>query len=382
MSAWALLAAAGCAWGQSELSEETRRALASWGAEPAAQEAPRATPRKTVLPVTKKELETALAWGARNLEAHQWQDGSWGQNRHVAFGTPNTLYVRVANTAIVLDALERLPRRDERAKTLAQGRRFLLEADLKEGDDTVWWRDTYTNYKPYALAYGLSWLLRQDAIADKRERVKQYLEEIDKAPLDYSFKDDGARNAPSSSFQVALLLLAVCEAEAAGHAPPEGLKTRLAARLEFAGEGREGYYAGSLDAGAGAVGRAALLRLARQAAAGKEDAAALADAVTLYRVNREELAKRIGSGPLTHDKEKHHWAPYYYLFGMRYAALALKRLPREKARGTAEEWARALLDMQENAGGWQDSGHYSGRSYGTAFAMLTLLDLAEILELK
>lgn len=340
--------------------------------------APAPQESKAALKIPSKEsIERALYWGGNNLLAHQWDNGSWGQNRHIMLGTPNTLYVNSAITAIVLEALERRPELKGSQISIKKGREFLLANGTKDASDKAWWRDKeQMNNRPYALAYGLSWLLRQSGVDDKEARVRRYLELIDaqdKDGLHYATDKEG-KKSPPSSFQTALLLLAVSESEKAGFASPEGLKARLKALLS----GSElGYYASHWvwDAKEAAVGRLALIRLAKRAAGEPCD---LDEAVELFRKNRAELKKHLDKSAPTHSGP-HKWAPYYYLFGMRYAALALKQLPAEKAKPAAAEFAASLLETQENGGGWQDSGYYAGRSYGTAFAMLALMDFSEIL---
>lgn len=343
---------------------------------PPAQEA-----QPAVKPPSKESIERSLFWGGNNLMAHQWDNGSWGQNRHLMMGTPHTLYVNSAVTAIVLEALERRPGLKGGETSIKKGRQFLLANGTKDASDKAWWRDKeQMNNRPYALAYGLSWLLRQKGVDAMEQRVQGYLKLIDvqdKDGLRYVIDKEGHK-VGSSSFQVALLLIAVCEAEKAGYAVPEGLKARLGGRIT--GDQR-GYYAGSgwaWDTKEAAVGRLALIRLAQRAAGGKAD---LADAVELFRKNRAELRKHLSKSAPTHSGP-HNWAPYYYLFGMRYAALALKQLPAEQAKPAAAEFAASLLETQENGGGWQDSASYAGRSYGTAFAMLALMDFADILQPK
>ena len=336
--------------------------------------------KAAIVPPSKESFERALRWGGNNLMAHQWDNGSWGQNSHLMLGTPHTLYVNCAVTAIVLDALERQSGLRGVEASIKMGRKFLLANGTKDAADKAWWRDkNQMNNRPYALAYGLSWLLRQKGVEKKGELVGRYLELIDAADKDglhYATDKEGRRYSPSS-FQVALLLFAVCQAEKAGHALPEGLKGRLTERLK---DDPGGYYASAWawDSKEAAVGRLALIRLAKRAAGQQAD---LGDAVELFRKNREELRKHLDKSAPTHSGP-HHWAPYYYLFGMRYAAMALKELPADKARPAAAEFAETLIGMQENGGGWQDSALYAGRSYGTAFAMLALMDLAEILEPK
>lgn len=334
-----------------------------------------------VKPPSKEAIEKALKGGVISLVAHQWDNGSWGQNRHLMMGTPNTLYVNSAITAIVLEALERRSggkRESEFGTAIMKGRAFLLNNGVKDASDKAWWRDKeQMNNRPYALAFGLSWLVRQKGVDKPEERVQRYLELIDaqdKTGLHYATDKEGKKNSPSS-FQVALLLKAVCEAEKVGYPLPDGLKARLAERIK--GD-HTGYHASpwDWDTKEAAVGRLALIRLAKQAAGEPAD---LAEAVELFRKNRVELRKHIDKAAYTHSGP-HHWAPYYYLFGMRYAALALKQIPLEKAKPIAAEWAASLIETQENAYGWQDSGSYAGRSYGTAFAMLALMDLSEILE--
>lgn len=347
----------------------------------AATPAPQDEHGKTVVvpiePPTAKEFGKALRWGAINVVAHQWQDGSWGENNHQLFGQRNTLYTRNAITAIVLGALERMPRKNsDLSQALQHGRDYLLKNGLPPADSPR----NEINDKPYSLAFGLTWLLRHPELGDQKQRVQLYLKEIDalaSGNLSYSEEDKVV-----ATFQVALLALAVDDARALGHAVPKDLLERLGAK-DFAGAYAHcGYYVNRREDEHAAAPREALCLLAAERSGAEVDQARLEKAVETFLRDLAGLKEVVDSGRGAHDYKRHAWAPYMYIFGIYWTTQAAKRLPKAKAHDAAAILARTLIDEQENAGAWQDSAYFSGRSYDTAYAMCALMDQAEILGVK
>lgn len=358
-----------------QLGERFSEELKGWGGIQDLPPAPKAegSPVAAGAPaLTKAALDRALEAGARNLVAHQWNDGSWGTNPNIVAGLPNDLYARGAITAIVLSALERAKTRVDAAEAVRRGKRFMMERALPAKP----LEQSLNNNQPYAMAYGLFWLLRQPRSEARDARVRDYVAQID--PRN-SFYVPGRHTA--SSFQVALLVLALDESKRQGFEVSRDLEKGFLQLLKESktnyGEAFGYYVSGDRDARRReAVSRLALCRLALHRN-GQATQGELLEAADYYARNQEDIEKVVAKGRMVHTGE-HGWAQYYYLFGMYWAMQALKEVPRDKARPVAEGFALALLSRQEDSGAWQDSAYFGGRSYGTATAMLILLDAAEI----
>ena len=65
-------------------------------------------------------------------------------------------------------------------------------------------------------------------------------------------------------------------------------------------------------------------------------------------------------------------APYYFMYGHTYVAMAIEAMPEEERDGLRARLAATLWKTREADGGWNDRIFPRSKSYSTAMAMLAL----------
>lgn len=317
------------------------------------------------------------------------RSGSWGTDASVR--SYDNTHTRVPVTAIVVEALDGFGDEVSRAGAAA-GARY-VEANLGLGPDDLRRRGEIVpgvNVQLYAWAFALSMLLRRPHTPGTRAQAESLIARI--AADSWRYSSDSAN---PGTFQIALLALALQDAQRLGFALPtlpNGGETILGRILNLLASSRlpDGsfpYRTHETGNQADAAARSALAELALFRA-GRSDPARLLDAAERFarwrtgleavlRMDHASSAALRGGSP---HYGPHQWAKYYYLFGMRWTARALAETdPSERGRTLAAELAEALLGLQKEDGSWVDSPQYAGPHYGTASALLALRDLEEVL---
>lgn len=324
-----------------------------------------------------KRIDRALRSGAWALMGHQHRDGSWTQNANVLWNPPGVSNdTRSPITALAVSALERYGRDERGLDQAKKGRAFLLKHLLEDAE-----RNTISA-RAYRLSYGLLWLLREPKSEARDALIYRMLGSIENlvgsSELNY-YKD-----SPTSTFQEGLLLMALTAARKEGFSLSRTAETFLRSDLAASRQGHGGfpYYTGTaLFGGANdGVGRNSMIELALYEA-GASNAERLESAAEQFARLEHELRQTLKTGRAAH-RPGDGWARYYYLFGMYWTVQAFKKLPADRVRPHAIALCDALLKLQASDGTWDDSPHFAGRSYGTATAMLVLMDLRELIERK
>lgn len=370
-------------------------------------------------PVDGKAIEKAIAEGAAFLRTAQQKDGSWGVGASVHTQGWDNAYIRVAITALALEALESAGTKD--AEALKRGDRFIAEFGLAEPSKAG--QLAGNNDLPYAIAFGLSRALSRPASKERDAAVGEHLKAVG---LSIEASSVNAKSEPSTksifqelldpgsmlkalgggdkkrgkfddgmdymrsgglfsifsgrghgSFQLALVLSALAEAKAKGYAVPGDALDWLSQKLESARQAHGGfaYHTGGKEDEPGTAARSPAVEFALYRA-GKSDLKKLEAAAARFLKHREALEKLLKNDKLlTHDSAQYSWAKYYYLFGVLGTSRILAELPAEKAVPAANELAKALLALQKPNGSWVDSPEAAGPSYGAATAILSLRKL-------
>lgn len=369
-------------------------------------------------PVDAKDIEKAIADGAAFLRIAQQRDGSWGVGAKVYEAGWDNAYIRVAITALALEALEAAGTKD--AEAIKRGDRYIKEFSLAERAKAG--QLAGNNDFPYAIAFGLSRALSKPASKERDAAVAEHFKavglSIEASSANAKSKDgrsvltdfldftgglkasggeekkrgkfdDGMDYMRSGgffslfsgrghgSFQLALVLSSLAEAKAKGYAVPGEAVDWLVQKLESSRQAHGGYayHTGGKEDEPGTAARSPAVELALYRA-GKSDLKRLEAAAARFMKHREGLEKILKDEKLvTHDSANHSWAKYYYLFGVHGTARILAELGPEKAAPAAQELARALLALQKPNGSWVDSPEACGPSYGAATAILSLRKL-------
>lgn len=301
---------------------------------------------------------------------------------------------RVGGTSISSLALLEAPgwKKDkDRQKAIARGLDFVLEA-LDEPLMAPTIVDSY-DVRGWGQIYALQFLLRlrdldrvpkgkSRAVTDWIERLVDILEETaipEKGGWNYA-----GRRAPSP-FMTAPGLLALFHARARGHKIDETVLTEALDALER-GRASAGSIAYSvpgrsredtdeedlrfMDKLPGSIGRMVSVESVLTLA-GRGDPKRLSTAVASFFEHWEQLeVRRQKNG--THIRP-FGVAPYYFIYGHHYAALAIELLADDEERTKQRAALHAkLAETQEEDGGWNDRVFPRSRNYGTAVGILAL----------
>ncbi len=106
----------------------------------------------------------------------------------------------------------------------------------------------------------------------------------------------------------------------------------------------------------------------------KEDVAKAVEIFFKYYDSLEKARKKGGNTKIKHINELHGVAPYFYLYGSYYAAVALRYVPEEIRKKYIPLMQEELCKIQSKEGTWIDF-HYIGRVYGTGMGLLALSEL-------
>ena len=295
---------------------------------------------------------------------------------------------RVGGSAIVCAALVLTPgfvASKKRKDAVTRSIRFmlkelknnpLLEAGPKTGYDVRGWAHAY------ALDFFLLALRHQVASKKVQARMKKMIPHLIDCLATNEVRGSGGWNYANNScspFMTGSTLLALYQARAQGFDVDDGMVERALAALEKA-RVKTGSYVYSGSAGGrsrsiraaipGASARAAIAELCLYRA-GRSDHQKLRVAVDAFFAHWGELLKR-KSQQGTH-MGSYGIAPYYFMYGHTYAALAIESLPKNDRPALREKMRETLWKTRDDDGGWNDRIFPRTKSYSTAMAMLALL---------
>ena len=103
---------------------------------------------------------------------------------------------------------------------------------------------------------------------------------------------------------------------------------------------------------------------------GDGDESSLQDSIDLFHQNWDELEKRRKKTG-TH-LPPHGIAPYYFYYGHRYVAQAIRMLPQDLQDVEFEKFKRVLMKTMDPDNTWNDRVFDQSKAYGTAMSLLAL----------
>lgn len=303
---------------------------------------------------------------------------------------------RVGGTAIACSALVNTPLFEttkSQREAVQRGMQFmlaelesneLLSSGPKRGYDVRGWAHTY------ALDFFLLAERRKLVGESEIERVHEMIDHLI-ACLAANETSGGGWNYANDSlspFMTGSTLLALYRARAQGYGVDTQLVERALDGLEKARATTGAYvYSGVLRAAGRSDGRRARRSSKRTAMPGACARAAIAE-LSLFLAGRSDTTKL----RVTVDAFFEHWdelekrkskqgthegpygiAPYYFMYGHVYAALAIESLPEKARPALREKMQSTLWKTRESDGGWNDRIFPRSKSYSTAMAMLALL---------
>lgn len=333
-------------------------------------------------------LPVCAAMLVKMQEDGQWPyEGVYRVQRQIPIG------YRVGGTAIGAMALAQAPGLDEaRRSAIGEAVAFLcaaIEHPLMSIDDY----DAGYDVRAWGYIYGLHALcdlkkrgLIAPAQQEKAERAASfYLDGLTRTEIpqvggwNYARPAGKERVAPPSSFMTATALQALFEAASAGHQVNGEVLSRALDYLESArGESGSFRYSGAVNRERNPAGEAVPAAAARMAVceatlalAGRGDEARLRASLDAFVENWGHLNDRRAK-PGTHEGP-YRIAPYYFMFGHRYAAQAVELLPEEERPRYRDSINALLFSVRDQDGAWNDRVFPRSAAFGTAFAMLAIL---------
>ncbi|MEM0896180.1 MAG: prenyltransferase/squalene oxidase repeat-containing protein [Verrucomicrobiota bacterium] len=375
--------------------------LLFFGLGTALAEPPEEKPTKAP-PATEAEIRDAMERGVEFLLARQNPSGSWGSARNtkglnIFAPIPGSHRAfRCAVTAMSIEALIRASdweRNEETRKALVLAEDYLLEylPQLRRATPVAL-------YNVWAHGYGVQALVamhERPRVSKKRKaRIREVIESqfdmltrfesVDGGWGYYDFRYGTKQPSSSSiSFVSGAILCAFYDAKVAGIDPPERLVTRAIASINRQRNPNNSYFYGEylkdrpvrdINRASGSLGRSQCCNIALRFW-GDES---VDDEILIEWLDRLEARNfwlDIGrKRPIPHES----WAAiagYFFYFGHYYAGRCVAELPPEKATEYGARLAALILDDQEKDGSWWDFPFYDyHQQYGTAYALLTLVN--------
>jgi hypothetical protein len=236
----------------------------------------------------------------------------------------------------------------------------------------------------WAHTYALEFFLlaeRKRVTGKNAERIKKMIPHLIRCLAKSETSQGGWNyaNNKCSPFMTGSTLLALFQARKQGYEFDKGLVDRALIALEKSRAKTGSYvYSGIATPGRqrrtaampGACARAAIAELCLFRA-GRSDAKRVRVAVDAFFEHWGELFKR-KSKQGTHEGP-YGIAPYYFIYGHTYAALAIEVLPEKDRPKLRIKMQEILWRTREKDGGWNDRIFPRSKSYTTAMAMLALL---------
>jgi hypothetical protein len=310
------------------------------------------------------------------LLALQGEDGGWA-NPAVdvrSIGGAGTMFdLETARTGLVVDALlqlrERLPKRRRELETAAK-RGIDLVGRFADAPQPWIWQATYALHLQVVL-------LRSD-LKDQHAKARERAAKLVKTLVGLQQDGGWTYMAPPRvhSFNTAPVLLLFAElADVGVDAPEESIAAaqKFLASLRNPQDARDYWYAPTMTFEPRAsTCRSALCELALLESGDAGAQRRLAPAVDWF-FEGEPAARSVTKIYEAFFSPKALHDAYHYYFGNYYTALALAKLPKEKAAKLAKQQLAILKKQVEIDGSFVDA-QAQGKSYSTAMALLTILE--------
>ncbi len=303
---------------------------------------------------------------------------------------------RIGGTAIVINTLIHAPgyaTDTARQAAVERGIRFICAAGqhpLMSPTDY----DAGYDVRGWGYTYGLDTLLRAKKASAIPESVKAQAE----ATILWSIKAIQSTQIPQvggwnyarptgrdkvanpSPFMTAPTLQALMLAKEMGYAVDDATISRGLDALDAARGSTGSYvYSGAVNKDRKPEGDAVPAACARMAAceatlqmAGRGDMGRLRASVDAFIVHWEWLNKRRAQNG-THIPP-YNIAPYYFMYGHRYAAQAVELLPKQERAEYRRRINELLMSVKSENGSWNDRVFPRSASFGTAFALQAIME--------
>lgn len=338
----------------------------------------------------KADRHHAMARAIIALIGLQQDDGRWIGSEGSIRNAKGQIDRDVATSALALEALQRAAALGLKHGTVDETLRLKVAAAEDKGDKYLLSSNNCGNgrwcgVRPIRYGFALTRLAHQET-EEAHAAVKQILSDLsneEKADGGYGYEG----NSDHTPFDTAIVILGMLDA-----AKRRPLSAGDNERLDRAAAALDGIHTGGqwrysqkdadFAVGIGSAGRNPLCALALYryyAYAHKPfEKKRLGEAIQFFMKHQPTLEDVAAAGQVEVHTGPGDTSDYFFLFGMRYAAAALRQTDLEDREKYAEKLELALLRGQRRAGNdagtWRDS-RFSGAAASTAFALLSLVDL-------
>jgi len=303
---------------------------------------------------------------------------------------------RIGGTAIVINALIQAPGYASdagRQAAVERGMRFICAARQHPLMSPTEYDAGY-DVRGWGYTYGLDTLLRakkadaipQDVKDQAEATILWSIEAIQKTQIpqvggwNYARPTGRDKVANPSPFMTAPTLQALMLANEMGYLVDDATIARGLDALDAARGTTGSYvYSGAVNKDRKPEGDAVPSACARMAAceatlqmAGRGDMGRLRASVDAFIVHWEWLNKRRAQTG-THIPP-YNIAPYYFMYGHRYAAQAVELLPKQERAEYRRRINELLMSVKSENGSWNDRVFARSASFGTAFALQAMME--------
>lgn len=338
------------------------------------------------------EINKLVNAAAQRLLEVQEEDGAWpyegvyrvpppGMRRPTRADFEIPVGYRIGGSSIVCSALisAKLKDRSSIEKSVTKCTELILkELENPLMEPSV--RNTY-DVRVWGHIYALDYFCRLEkssGFEELKKKTEPWIQKLVDAVVFQEIKSGGwnyANQRSHACFVTAPAIQALLLAKQQGYTVPEkvlsrGAKILTATRMEakpggfnYSGtRGNRDTVPGSIARGP--VSESTLMML------GQGDTEKIQLAINAFHEHWDELEKRRKKTG-TH-LPPHGVAPYYFYYGHRYAAQAIRMLPKDKQDAEFEKYVAVLMKTKDPDNTWNDRVFDRSKAYGTAMSLLAL----------
>ena len=332
------------------------------------------------------DVPDLIKQAVQQLVAMQESDGAWPYEGVYRVKGEIPIGYRVGGTALVCEALlHGASANDSKVQlALARGTEFVLkglEHPLMQSS-----RDDRYDVRVWGQAFALEFLCQTraaDRAGDNKQQIDAGITKLVESLIIEEISAGGwnyANRRAHASFVTAPITQALLLARSQGEKVPSDLLARCRKVLQDSRlESGAFFYSGTSTAARrndrrakvpGSIARSPLCE-STLLLLGSGSHEAILNSLNYFHRHWSELEKRRAQ-PGTHVGQ-YGIAPYYFYFGHRYAAQAIELLPASARDRERRKLRGVVLRTRHQDGTWNDRVFSRSRNYGTAMAVLALL---------
>lgn len=332
--------------------------------------------QKTISQESKPNSEQVLSKAIGRLIELQHEDGAWPYEGVYRVNRKIPVGYRIGGTAIVCSALLTADKAQVRS-AISKGTDLIL----KELEDPRMEPSRTQRYdvRVWGHIYALDFFCRvkkTKGFDDLNKKTEPWIKKLTEALVFQEIEGGGwnyANKRRHCCFVTAPAVQALLLAKQLGVDVPEPVLQRSIKILKDSRKASSVFpYTGTAsrrDTQAGSIARGPVSEATLQML-GNGDEELLQDSIDSFHKNWDELEKRRKKTG-TH-LPPHGIAPYYFYYGHRYVAQAIRMLPKELQDSEFDKFKAVLMKTMDPDNTWNDRVFDQSKAYGTAMSLLAL----------